>query len=245
MIWHPARDWCLSNIFCGWESPSIGQWKTVVSVTMAIVLTLIHFQNKTSSFMVWAFIFDFISMLKIWSVLIALKAMTFDVGFMIALSAEIGLRIGVWALAISMMTTWAASPTFSRTQMNLSDSIVRLLKLMLVGWIPTAVNCQWEHCGQVNWNSERWMVKRKGHRHRDERMRTENAHNTSWEIHHLFSLSGYPFVTQHLPEDAPETWSVIVQPWLTMDGQKISKGDNDTVGKKRQRETKRQRRVDT
>ena len=35
-----------------------------------------------------AFIFDFISMLKIWRVLPALRAMTFDLGFMIAESAE-------------------------------------------------------------------------------------------------------------------------------------------------------------
>ena len=54
----------------------------------ATVLTLIHFQKMTSSAIVWAFIFDFISMLKIWRVLPALRAMTFDLGFMIAESAE-------------------------------------------------------------------------------------------------------------------------------------------------------------
>lgn len=105
MIWQPASDWCRSNIFCGWESPSIGQWKTVVSVTMAIVFTFIHFQNSTSSAIVWAFIFDFISILKICNVRIARSAITFEVGFMIALSAEMGRRIGACGVAMSMMTT--------------------------------------------------------------------------------------------------------------------------------------------
>lgn len=91
--------------------------------------------------MVCAFILDFISMLNIWRVRCALRAITFDVGFMMAESAEIGLRIGAVGVAMSMITTWAASPTFSRTQMNLSDSIVSVLKLMLAALIPTDVNC--------------------------------------------------------------------------------------------------------
>ena len=41
------------------------QWYTVVSVTSAIMFSEIHFQKMTSSTMVCAFIFDFISMLKI------------------------------------------------------------------------------------------------------------------------------------------------------------------------------------
>lgn len=59
---------------------------------------------------------------------------------MIAESAEIGRLIGVCGLAISMMTTCAASPTFSLTQMNLSLSIVRVLKLILAALMPIAVS---------------------------------------------------------------------------------------------------------
>lgn len=71
MIWHPARLACRSNTLAGWESPSMLQWYTAVSVTKATVFTDIHFQNMTSSVMVWAFILLFISMLKICSVLAA------------------------------------------------------------------------------------------------------------------------------------------------------------------------------
>ena len=140
MIWHPLRDECLSKIFCGVESPSILQWKTDVSVTKAIVFREIHFQKITSSVITCAFIFDFISMLKICSVLAAFNAMTLEAGFMMAESAEMGRRIGLVWSAISMITTWFVSPTFSRTQMNLSDSIVRLLKPMLAAPIPTLVS---------------------------------------------------------------------------------------------------------
>lgn len=86
MIWQPFKEECLkksitkktifvynimsylSNIFTGCESPSMDQWYTEDSVTKAKVLGLIHFQKITSSVMVWAFILDFISMLKIWRV---------------------------------------------------------------------------------------------------------------------------------------------------------------------------------
>lgn len=53
-----------------------------------------------------------------------------------ALSAEIGLRIGLLGSFISIITTWACSPTFSLMQMNLSDSIVKVLKPMFAGFIP-------------------------------------------------------------------------------------------------------------
>lgn len=65
-----------------------------------------------------------------------LRAMTLLAGFMMALSAEMGLRMGLFGSAISMMTTWACSPTFSLMQMNLSDSMVRVLNPMLAGLIP-------------------------------------------------------------------------------------------------------------
>lgn len=67
---------------------------------------------------------------------IPFSAMTLLAGFMMALSAEIGLRMGVLGSARSIITTWACSPTFSRTQMNLSDSMVKVLKPMLAGLMP-------------------------------------------------------------------------------------------------------------
>jgi len=68
--------------------------------------------------------------------------MTLLAGFMIAESADIGLLIGLAESFISMITTWAVSPTFSLTQINLSDSMVRVLKLTLLALIPTAVSCK-------------------------------------------------------------------------------------------------------
>ena len=69
-------------------------------------------------------------------------AITFEAGFMMAESAEIGRRIGLTGSAMSIMTTWLVSPTFSRTQMNLSDSMVRLLKPTLAELMPTLVSWQ-------------------------------------------------------------------------------------------------------
>lgn len=63
--------------------------------------------------------------------------MTLDLGFIIAESAEIGLLVGLLASAKSIMTTCAVSPTFSRTQINLSDSMVRVEKPMLAALMPT------------------------------------------------------------------------------------------------------------
>jgi len=65
-----------------------------------------------------------------------LRAITLLAGFMIADSAEIGLRIGLAESAMSMITTCACSATFSLTQMYLSDSIVRVEKPMLAALIP-------------------------------------------------------------------------------------------------------------
>ena len=66
--------------------------------------------------------------------------MTLEAGFMIAESAEMGLLIGFVVSFISMMTTWLVSPTFSRTQIYLSDSIVRLLNPTFAALIPTLVS---------------------------------------------------------------------------------------------------------
>ena len=67
---------------------------------------------------------------------VPLSAMTLLAGFMMALSAEMGLRMGVLGSAMSMITTCACSPTFSRMQMNLSDSMVSVLKPMFAGLMP-------------------------------------------------------------------------------------------------------------
>jgi len=56
-------------------------------------------------------------------------------------------------LDISTMTTEFAAPV-SRTQMNFSDSIVRLVKLMHAGLMPAAVSCTHEareRSGGVRW----------------------------------------------------------------------------------------------
>ena len=100
----------------------------------------IHFQKMTSSAIVWAFILLFISILNIWRVFWAFKAITLLAGFMMAESALMGRLIGFVGSDMSMMTTWAVSPTFSRTQMNLSLSMVRELNPMLAAWIPTFVS---------------------------------------------------------------------------------------------------------
>lgn len=67
---------------------------------------------------------------------IPFNAITLLAGFMIALSAEIGLRMGLLGSFMSMITTCACSPTFSLIQMNLSDSIVRVLNPMFAGLMP-------------------------------------------------------------------------------------------------------------
>lgn len=56
-------------------------------------------------------------------------------------SAVMGLRIGLVASARSMMTTCEVSATFSRTQMNLSDSIVRVANPICCTLIPTFWSC--------------------------------------------------------------------------------------------------------
>ena len=82
-----------------------------------------------------------------------LRAMTLEAGFMMAESAEIGLLMGLVGSDRSMMTTWFVSPTFSRTQMNLSDSMVRLLKPTLAALIPTLVSWKEKERTYVKQNS--------------------------------------------------------------------------------------------
>ena len=66
--------------------------------------------------------------------------MTLLAGFMMAESAEMGLLIGLVGSCKSIMTTCDVSPTFSRTQINLSDSIVRVLNPMLDALMPRLVS---------------------------------------------------------------------------------------------------------
>ena len=54
------------------------------------------------------------------------SASTLEVGFMMAESAEIGLRIVEAGSLRSMMITSVVPPTFSLKQIKLSDSIVRV-----------------------------------------------------------------------------------------------------------------------
>ncbi len=62
--------------------------------------------------------------------------MTLLVGFMIAESADMGRLMGFAVSFISMITTCAVSPTFSRMQMNLSDSMVRVENPILAALMP-------------------------------------------------------------------------------------------------------------
>ena len=75
------------------------------------------------------------------SLYLPFSAMTLEAGFMIAESAVMGLRIGLAESARSMMITWDVSPTFSRIQMNLSDSIVRVAKPICCTLMPTFWSC--------------------------------------------------------------------------------------------------------
>ena len=71
----------------------------------------------------------------------ALRAMTLLTGFMSAESAVIGRFMGgLFGADISTMTTALAAPV-SRTQMNFSLSIVRLVKEMLAALMPALVSC--------------------------------------------------------------------------------------------------------
>ena len=71
--------------------------------------------------------------------------MTLETGFMIADSAVIGRRCTSVGLVMSMMTTCTVPFNSSRMQMNFSDSIVSVAKLMNCGWMPTLVS--WTSCG--------------------------------------------------------------------------------------------------
>lgn len=57
-----------------------------------------------------------------------------------ALSAVIGRLIGLVGSPISIMTTCDVSPTFSRTQMNLSLSIVSVANEMFATLMPILVS---------------------------------------------------------------------------------------------------------
>ena len=122
------------------------QWYTAVAVTSPISAGLSHFQKTTCSGIWWLFILLFSSKLKIcrWSAALpataALSAMTLATGFISALSAVMGRRSGCPGLAHSTMTTLLAAPV-SRTQMNLSLSIVTFVKLMNCGFTPRLASC--------------------------------------------------------------------------------------------------------
>jgi len=79
------------------------------------------------------------------------SAMTLLAGFIMAESAEMGRLMGLEESFMSIMTTCAVSPTFSRTQMNLSDSMVRVLNPMLAALMPTFWSWKKRH-----WNKQ-WL----------------------------------------------------------------------------------------
>ena len=73
-----------------------------------------------------------------------LSAITLLAGFIMAESAEIGRLVGLALSFISTITTCAVSLTFSRTQMNLSDSMVRVLNEMELLLMPMFRSCKQE-----------------------------------------------------------------------------------------------------
>lgn len=104
-----------------------------MAVTRPSLEGVIHFQN-TTGWVIWNdFIFDFVSRLKIWRLspvtdgTVALSAITLLAGFIKADSAVIGRLRGDIGDAMSTITTLLDAPV-SRTQMNLSDSIVTFVK---------------------------------------------------------------------------------------------------------------------
>ena len=97
---------------------------------MAMVLTEIHFQKRTSSDMVCAFILLFISKLKICSELPDLSAITLLVGFIIAESAVIGRRVGLSGSAMSMITTYTI--VHKREQKKKRKSTTRLQSVVFI-----------------------------------------------------------------------------------------------------------------
>ncbi len=124
----------------------MSQWYTVAAVTRPNLEGVIHFQN-TTGWAIWKlFIFDFISKLKICRLspaapaTDAFSAMTFVAGFINAESAVIGRFRGVIGADRSTMTTEFDAPV-SRTQMNLSLSIVTLVKEMNCWFIPKFGSC--------------------------------------------------------------------------------------------------------
>lgn len=129
--------------------------------------------------------------------------MTLLAGFMIALSAEIGLRMGLLGSFMSMITTWACSPTFSLMQMNLSDSIVRVLNPMFAGLMPKfwswkrkkkrfsiMLLLQYSH-EKLFWKSQEI----KGFMHL---FLTTQSYYTKWQAHEFLCI----FKPSRLPEEA-------------------------------------------
>ena len=124
----------------------MSQWYTVDAVTRPSFEGVIHFQN-TTGWVIWKlFILDFISRLKICRLspvapaTVALRAMTFEAGFINAESAVMGRFRGVSGEAMSTITTEFDGPV-SRMQMNLSLSIVTLVKEMNCWLMPRLGSC--------------------------------------------------------------------------------------------------------
>src|SRR3989338_10192420 len=104
--------------------PSMDQWYTAEFVTMATVFVEIHFQNNTASPISCSFIFALISRLKIWSVVSALSAKTFEIGFMMADSALTRLVVKVLEATSTIIMDFCCT---SLMQINRSDSIVTVV----------------------------------------------------------------------------------------------------------------------
>ena len=112
------------------------QWYTAEFVTMATVFVEIHFQNNTASPISCSFIFALISRLKIWSVVSALSAKTFEIGFMMADSALTRLVVKVLEATSTIIMDFCCT---SLMQINRSDSIVTVVNEIAEGFTPSCV----------------------------------------------------------------------------------------------------------
>lgn len=125
----------------------MSQWYTVDAVTSPNLVLLIHFQNVIGCEIWKDFILDFSSRLKICRLspaepaTVALRAMTWEAGFIRALSAVMGLLRGVSGFAMSTMTTELEAPV-SLTHINFSLSMVTFVKVINCCAMPMLGSCK-------------------------------------------------------------------------------------------------------
>mmetsp|Transcript_7259 Transcript_7259/g.23845 ORF Transcript_7259/g.23845 Transcript_7259/m.23845 type:complete len:153 (-) Transcript_7259:98-556(-) len=126
----------------------------------------VHRQNSHGAVIVWLFTF-FVrgSNVKICSCVPARSASTFDAGFMIAASAEIGCLVTDVSLAVRSITnTCGEPPVESHTVTNLSLSIAHDPNLMHDDVTPRFGSCVRAPCHAWEDDATHLQNRRQGHR---------------------------------------------------------------------------------